>query len=578
MEHHQHNQHPRSQHHSSSSSSSAQHHQTHQQQPAQEEQSSSGSSPIGMLSTKQGGSGRRRNASLLGGVAGFSPPVTPHSSSQQEMQAVQSQAQASFSQSQQQQQASSSSSSSSAAFANIANGPIAVPAAPPSFIGTTVPQIKNIFALGNSGASANGVSTGISALQAMSAIPTPTGGNGTTTGRPSLSPGAKRNSIPLPNLPVTPSTPNGTTTNFAHPNERVGRSALWVLLHGQDDGLRNYQNQPNFPNNFRPDQHHMLPQDPLLRPDDLTSLVLSEHIINDNNDSNQGMRYPMMQPLEPQPGTVDPTFTVPEWPRTDMSMEARNFPAVRNGLPDLPSQMFIDGRAAGGILSPPAAFTNLPNNFFKMESNPYNSLDFNMLNNYPTLDGQTGSAYPMDGIYNPYTAGLYENNNPYAEPYDCMGGYGSQAPFNASLIAQAQKPKQPKGAKKCGKKKGPRNANKSSWTEDASGGANNSKRLRRNWTDEEERKFSEALEMYGRDWHKCAAYLQTRDVVSCRSHAQKYFIKLWMSKEPLPKKVAEQGAGYTVSGKPLDPNSSFVKYYVSLFEKRRNSSKPSTDE
>eukprot|EP00475_Leptophrys_vorax_P019035 TRINITY_DN26001_c0_g1_i3.p1 TRINITY_DN26001_c0_g1~~TRINITY_DN26001_c0_g1_i3.p1 ORF type:complete len:460 (-),score=97.64 TRINITY_DN26001_c0_g1_i3:124-1503(-) len=449
----------------------------------QEERSPSESSPSGMVSSKQVSSGR----------------LTPHMSSQQEMQANQSQAHQPFSR-QQLQQASSSSFSSSAAFASIANGPIAIPSAPPSFIGSNLPHNKNIF---------------------------------------SLNPGSRRNSIPFPNLPVTPSTPDGTTPNFGHPDER--RSALWVLLHGQDDGLRGYQNQLSFPNNFRPEQHHMLPPDP--RPDDVTSLVLSEHIINDNHDSNQGIRHPMLHHLE-----VDPTFAVPEWPRIDVSMEAGNF-AARNGLHDLPSQMFVDGRAAGGILSPPTAFSNLPNGFFKMESNPYLALDFNMLNSHPTLDGQTGSAYPMDGIYNPYSAGLYENNNPHAELYGTRD-YGSPAASNSASI---QKPKRPKKA-------------------------SNSKRLRRNWTDEEERKFSEALEMYGRDWHKCAAYLQTRDVVSCRSHAQKYFIKLWMSKEPLPKKVAEQGAGYTVSGKPLDPNSSFVKYYVSLFEKRRNSSKPSTDE
>jgi SHAQKYF class myb-like DNA-binding protein len=325
----------------------------------------------------------------------------------------------------------------------------------------------------------------------------------------------------------------------------------------------------------------MLPQDQLLKPDDLTSLVLSEHIMNDNNDSSQGgMRYPMMPQMEPQPGTVDPTFTVPEWPRPDMGMEARNFPNLRAGLPELPNQMLFDGKAAGGILSPPTAFSNLPNNFFKMESNPYNTtLDFNVLNNYPAVDGQNGAGYPMDGFYNPYTAGLYENN-PYAESYDCMN-YGSQAPFNAGLIAQAQKPKQKNGKKQPKSKK---SKGKPSWAEDASGGGSNSKRLRRNWTDDEERKFLEALEMYGRDWHKCAAHLQSRDVVSCRSHAQKYFIKLWINGEPLPKKVAEQGAGYTVSGKPLDPDSSFVKYYMSLFDKRRqgsisrNSSKSSVDE
>jgi SHAQKYF class myb-like DNA-binding protein len=98
-----------------------------------------------------------------------------------------------------------------------------------------------------------------------------------------------------------------------------------------------------------------------------------------------------------------------------------------------------------------------------------------------------------------------------------------------------------------------------------------SKRSRRNWTDEEESRFMEALELFGRDWYKCAEYMETRDVVSCRSHAQKVFIKLWINGDPLPQKVAEQGSGYTVSGKPLDPDSSFVRYYISLFDKRRPS-------
>jgi hypothetical protein len=158
------------------------HHQSHEDQ---------GSSPIGMLSKQH--SNRRRNVALLSGTAasgGFSPPVTPQQLQQQQHDT----------------------------FASIANGPIAVPSAPPSFIGAA-PQIRNIFSLGGSGnnnASANGVSTGLSALQAMSAVP-----NQNNAGRASVSPGAKRNSIPLPTLPVTPSTPNGTNNNFAYPSERV---------------------------------------------------------------------------------------------------------------------------------------------------------------------------------------------------------------------------------------------------------------------------------------------------------------------------------------------------------------------
>lgn len=97
------------------------------------------------------------------------------------------------------------------------------------------------------------------------------------------------------------------------------------------------------------------------------------------------------------------------------------------------------------------------------------------------------------------------------------------------------------------------------------------RKSRKNWTQDEEKRFLEALELYGRDWHKCAEYLGTRDVISCRSHAQKYFIKLWINDKPLPRKVADGGSGYTVSGKPLDPTSNFVQYYMSLYKKRKAS-------
>ena len=42
---------------------------------------------------------------------------------------------------------------------------------------------------------------------------------------------------------------------------------------------------------------------------------------------------------------------------------------------------------------------------------------------------------------------------------------------------------------------------------------------------------------------------------------QKHFIKLCLQGKPLPKKVAETGEGYTLSGKPLDPNSAAAKQY-----------------
>jgi protein MYSM1 len=58
------------------------------------------------------------------------------------------------------------------------------------------------------------------------------------------------------------------------------------------------------------------------------------------------------------------------------------------------------------------------------------------------------------------------------------------------------------------------------------------------------------------------AHIGTRDKNSIRSHAQKYFIKLYKNGKPLPAKVAESGAGYTLSGKPLDPESAAAKQYL----------------
>ena len=64
----------------------------------------------------------------------------------------------------------------------------------------------------------------------------------------------------------------------------------------------------------------------------------------------------------------------------------------------------------------------------------------------------------------------------------------------------------------------------------------------------------------------------TRDSKSIRSRAQKYFIKLYRDGTPLPTKVAESGPGYTLSGKPLDPNSAAARPY--LLTKARGGASP----
>lgn len=92
-----------------------------------------------------------------------------------------------------------------------------------------------------------------------------------------------------------------------------------------------------------------------------------------------------------------------------------------------------------------------------------------------------------------------------------------------------------------------------------------SKRARapaRPWTEEEHQRFKASLEIYGRNWEKCAKYIGTRRAQLVRSHAQKYLIKLWKLGKPLPKKVAESGKGYTLSGKPLLAESASARSYL----------------
>ncbi|KAF7728178.1 hypothetical protein EC973_006572 [Apophysomyces ossiformis] len=83
-----------------------------------------------------------------------------------------------------------------------------------------------------------------------------------------------------------------------------------------------------------------------------------------------------------------------------------------------------------------------------------------------------------------------------------------------------------------------------------------------NYSEEEEKRFLEGLELFGRDWTKLQAHIATRDANSIRSHAQKHLIKLFRDGIPLPEKVRETGEGYTLSGKPLDPNSAAAKPYL----------------
>ncbi|KAJ1912467.1 hypothetical protein H4219_005590 [Mycoemilia scoparia] len=82
------------------------------------------------------------------------------------------------------------------------------------------------------------------------------------------------------------------------------------------------------------------------------------------------------------------------------------------------------------------------------------------------------------------------------------------------------------------------------------------------YNDDEEQLFLEGLELYGRDWNAISKHIKTRDSKSIRSHAQKHFIKMFRDKIPLPEKVKESGEGYTLSGRPLDPNSAAARPYL----------------
>ncbi|KAJ2438908.1 hypothetical protein GGF42_008136, partial [Coemansia sp. RSA 2424] len=82
------------------------------------------------------------------------------------------------------------------------------------------------------------------------------------------------------------------------------------------------------------------------------------------------------------------------------------------------------------------------------------------------------------------------------------------------------------------------------------------------YTDDEERMFNEGLELFGRSWSEISGHVGTRDAKSIRSHAQKCFIKLFRDGVALPAKVRESGEGYTLSGRPLDPNSAAARPYL----------------
>ena len=78
------------------------------------------------------------------------------------------------------------------------------------------------------------------------------------------------------------------------------------------------------------------------------------------------------------------------------------------------------------------------------------------------------------------------------------------------------------------------------------------------WTDEEHDEFLEAIRLYGKDWDRIQKRLGTRDAAHCRSHAQKFLIKLEKSLNGGKKQIPDAQFFYEILNKKIEkPNRKF---------------------
>eukprot|EP00127_Corallochytrium_limacisporum_P005108 Clim_evm14s199 gene=Clim_evmTU14s199 len=97
------------------------------------------------------------------------------------------------------------------------------------------------------------------------------------------------------------------------------------------------------------------------------------------------------------------------------------------------------------------------------------------------------------------------------------------------------------------------------------------------WNSEETDKFYKGMMVWGRNWQAISEYLGTcRDPRNIASKAQKWFVKQYVERKPLPEVMGKTtGFGYTLSGKPLDPQSTALsKFGGSKYLKEKDKFSP----